>query len=172
MAYKKKEARIADLDNSSGGKRRKLTDKQQLFVYHYVNSMNGAEAVRKAGYKCKSEHHESNMSNELRNHPVIAAFIEEEMEKKRRKSEVTAEYILQKLIKIVEETESSSPQSALRGLELMGKAIGLYKDRQEISGPDGKAIEMEQKVKENADDFTSKLSVLARRAGPVVVPIK
>ena len=32
---------------------RNLTPKQQLFVEHYLESLNASEAVRKAGYRCK-----------------------------------------------------------------------------------------------------------------------
>ena len=40
----------------------------------------------------------------------------------------------------------------------------MFKDRQELSGPDGEAIQMEQKTKESADEFNRKLLSLAAKA--------
>lgn len=103
-------------------------------------------------------------------HPLIRAKIDEAMTERRERMELTADYVLTKLIDIVEKQEEGNPQAALRGLELLGKHLGLYRDRQEISGPDGGAIEMEQKVKEDVADFTSSLSRLIDRGGtPEVV---
>ena len=92
-------------------------------------------------------------------------LLEAGLNEKVRRNEVTADYVLEKLVAIVEETEKGNPNAALRGLELLGKHLGLYKDRQEISGPDGGAIQTEQKTQEHAADFTRKLSRLAASAG-------
>jgi hypothetical protein len=53
----------------------------------------------------------------------------------------------------------------LRAIELAGKSIALWKERQEISGPDGEAIKHEQHIKESVADFTSRISSLAKRGG-------
>lgn len=147
---------------------RQLTHKQQLFVKEYVVCLNAAEACRRAGYQAKNA---NRIGTELLHHPLIRAQIDAHIEKKSKRLELSADYVVQKLISIVEETEKDNPQAALRGLELIGKHLGMYKDRQEISGPDGGAIEMEQRVKEDVADFTSKLSRLAESNGAAGVSI-
>jgi len=156
MAYRKKG------EEPTNGKGYKLTHKMQAFIDEYLVDLNASQACVRAGYKTKNP---NRIGAELLRHPVISKVIEERLAEKRERNELTADYVLDKLVAIVEATDKENPQAALRGLELLGKHLGLYKDRQEISGPDGEAIKMEQKVKENAADFTSKLSRLAKRAG-------
>lgn len=144
------------------GKGAYLSDLQKRFIDEYLVDLKGSEAVLRAGYKTKNANRQA---SELLNHPLVRHWIDKRLEEKREKCELSAEYVIQKLINIVESTDKSNPQAALRGLELLGKTMALFKERQEVSGPDGEAIQMEQKVQERAADFTSKLSRLALRGG-------
>lgn len=144
------------------GKGSEIAPKMKIFVDEYLVDLNASKAVVRAGYKTKNP---NRYATELLQHPLVKQRIELRLAERRDKMELSAEYVINKLIAIVDETETDNPQAALRGLELLGKHLGLYRDRQEISGPDGKAIEMEQRVKEDVDDFTSKLSRLATAAG-------
>jgi len=145
------------------GKGSKLTGKMLLFVEEYLIDLNASEAVVRAGYKTRNK---NKMGAELLRHPLVKAEVEKYMEQRKERMELTSDYVLTKLVAIVESTESGNPQAALRGLELLGKHLGLYRDRQEISGPDGGAIELEQnKVREDVNDFTRSLSRLANRSG-------
>lgn len=146
------------------GKGRFLSGLQKRWLDEYFVDMNATAAVIRAGYKCKPENAHKQGADNLQN-PLLRKYIDERMAEKREKTELSAEYVIQKLISIVEDTDKSNPQAALRGLELLGKTIALFKERQEISGPDGDAIKMEQKVQENVQDFTRKLSSLASRSG-------
>ena len=157
MSYRKKSD-----GPSTNGKGQRITDKMARFIDEYMVDLNASQACIRAGYKTKNP---NRVGPEIRNHPLVAAEIEKRMAYKQERNEVTADYVLDKLMAIVEATDKSNPQAALRGLELLGKNLGLFKDRQEISGPDGEAIKMEQKVKENAADFTSKLAQLVKRNG-------
>jgi len=143
------------------GKGSQLSSKMALFVEEYMIDLNASEAVLRAGYKTKTP---NRLGTELLRHPLVSASISKRKETRSNRLELTADYVLTKLVDIVEKSEDN-PTAALRGLELLGKHLGLYRDRQEISGPDGGAIEMEQKAEKNAADFTSKLSRLARRSG-------
>lgn len=157
MAYLRKGQEVP-----TRGKGQKLSAKMEMFVSEYLIDLNGTAAVQRAGYKTRNP---NKLASELLRHPLVKAAIDDRMAEKQERNELTEDYIIQKLIKIVEDTDKSSPTAALRGLELLGKTLGLFKERQEISGPDGEAIKMEQKVKENAADFTSKLASLVKRAG-------
>lgn len=136
----------------------KLTDKMRTLCNEYMIDLNKTQAVLRAGYNTK---YPSKMADQLFAHPEVKKEIARLMEIRQQQNEVTARYVITKLVNIVEETETSNPQAALRGLELLGKHLGLYRDRQEISGPDGEAIKMEQQTKEAVNDFTRKLKRLA-----------
>ena len=149
------------------GKGSKLGAKMLRFVDEYMIDLNACAAVLRAGYKTRNR---DVMAAQLMQHPLVKREIANRTAERREKMELSAEYVIHKLINIVENTDEGNPQAALRGLELLGKHLGLFKDRQEISGPDGGAIEMEQKeVKQNVADFTSKLSRLASRGGTAEV---
>lgn len=101
--------------------------------------------------------------SEIMTNPLVVAEIKKRQAKRTQQSEVKAEYLIQKLMQIIEREEEQNPQAALRAIELAGKSIALFKERQEISGVDGAAIQHEQHVKESVADFTNKLESLARR---------
>lgn len=148
------------------GKGSKISTKMALFVNEYFVDLCAYKAVVRAGYKVRSHQNAVAMATQLMNHPHVRKAIEERMAEKREQSELEASYVIQKLIKIVEDTESNNPQAALRGLELLGKHLGLYRDKQEISGPDGGAIEVQKKkVSDDVADFTSRIDRLAQCRG-------
>jgi phage terminase small subunit len=144
------------------GKGSKISAKMELFVSEYLVDLNATEAVKRAGYKTNNP---NRMGTDLLRHPLIRARIDSALQKRIENNEVKADYLINKLISIIENTESSNPQACLRAIELAGKSIALWKERQEVSGPDGGAIQMEQKIKEDVANFTSSLSRLAKRAG-------
>lgn len=152
------------------GKGSKLSMKMTLFVNEYLVDGVGKAAVLRAGYKTKNP---EMMAAELLQHPLVRREIDARMLERREKSEVTANYVIQKLQSIVEDTEKNNPQAALRGLEALGRHLGLFRDRQEISGPDGEAIKYEQRITENANAFTDKIKQLGKRSSETnVVPFK
>lgn len=144
------------------GKGSKLSPKMERFVEEYLIDLNASAAVERAGYKTRNK---NRMGAELMRHPLVKAKLDEQMNERRERMELTSDYVLNKLVDIVESTENGNPNAALRGLELLGKHLGLYRERQEISGPDGESIKMEQKVREDVADFTSNLSRLIKREG-------
>lgn len=143
------------------GKGSKLSAKMMLFVDEYLVDLNGSEAVLRAGYKTRNK---NRMASELLRHPLVKAEIEKRTEKRRESMELRADYLLNKLINIIESAEDKTSDK-LKAIELAGKSIALWKERQEISGPDGEAIKTEQKVKEDVESFTSSLARLAKRNG-------
>ena len=138
-----------------------LTHKQQMFVQEYLVDMNASQAVLRAGYKTKNP---NRMGTELLHHPKVRHLIETEMAKRKERMEFSADFLLAKLMAIIQDDENKTTD-VIRAIELAGKSIALWKERQEISGPDGAAIEMEQKVKKDVDEFTRSLARLASRSG-------
>lgn len=145
----------------SEGKGSKLTTKMELFVNEYFVDLNASQAVLRAGYKTSAP---ARMANKLMNHPLVAQAIEERKKERIKETELSAEYVITKLIAIADKQEDANPQAAIRSLELLGKTLAMFKDRQELSGPDGEAIQMEQKTKESAEEFNRKLLSLASKA--------
>lgn len=144
------------------GKGSKLSSKMARFVDEYLVDLNGSAAVLRAGYKTRNQ---NRLASELLRHPLVKAEIEKRTEKRREDMELRADYLINKLINIIENGDEKTTD-VLRAIELAGKSIALWKERQEVTGADGGAIELEEKkVQENVRDFTSKLSRLAKREG-------
>lgn len=120
-----------------------------------------------------SDYNSSNMSKNTINteaaalmaHPLVRQEIQRRQERRTERAEVKAEYLINKLMQIIEAEQTQNPQAALRAIELAGKSIAMWKERQEITGADGAAIQHEQHVKESVADFTSRISSLAKRNG-------
>lgn len=143
------------------GKGSKLSAKMEKFVDEFFVDRNASAAVIRAGYSSKNP---NRMAAKLMCHPLVKAEIDKRTETVRANTELRAEYLISKLVDIIE-NEGEKTADQLRAIELAGKSIALWKERQELSGPDGEAIKMEQKTKEDAADFTSRLSRLAKQAG-------
>jgi phage terminase small subunit len=144
------------------GKGRKLTPKMVEFVDLYMIHQNATKAVELSSYKTINP---ARHAADLMQHPLIQKEIKQRLAVRSEKAEVKAEYLINKLMNIIEQTQSDNPQACLRAIELAGKSIALWKERQEISGPDGEAIRHEQHVKESVADFTSRVASLAKRNG-------
>lgn len=163
MAYLKGDA------VSQGTKGKKLTPKMVSFIDAYFGAanFNAGKAYELSDYSSTTLNQATINTNaaELMAHPLVRKEIERRQALRTEKSEVKAEYLINKLMQIIEAEQERSPQSALRAIELAGKSIALWKERQEITGADGEAIKHEQHVKESVADFTSRISSLAKRNG-------
>lgn len=158
MAYLQKGA-----EPPKKGKGSQLTPKMRAFVAELMVDNNASQAVLRAGYKTGNP---DKHAAELMAHPLVKAAVDEAFAKKEDRLEVKGEWVLNRLIRIADKTEDMDKfNEAIRAIELIGKTMGMFKERQEVSGPDGEAIKYEQKVAENADDFTKKLQGLAKRSG-------
>ena len=106
-----------------------LTDKQRLFVQHYLVSLNASDASLKAGYSPKT--YRLIGSQNLRK-PLIATAIRQAMDKRSDKVEIDAAYVLREIkdtIRECREEETRNPQAALNGLELLGRHLAMFTDR-------------------------------------------
>lgn len=145
------------------GKGKKLTPKmiEVIDLYFGPAAFNATKAVELSSYKTANP---AMHAAELMQHPLIQLEIKRRMELRTEKAEVKAEFLIQKLMNIIDDPEVRT-SDILRAVELAGKSIALWKERQEISGPDGEAIKHEQHIKESVADFTSRISGLAKRNG-------
>jgi phage terminase small subunit len=157
---------------SKSGKGRKLTPKMLSFINAYFGeaNFNATKAYMLSDYASTANSTIASVSaQELMKHPLVKAEVERRLQARtdmvERVAEIKAEYLINKLINIIDNIDEEKTSDRLRAIELAGKAIALWKERQEVSGPNGEAIQHEQHIKESVADFTSRISSLAKRAG-------
>lgn len=137
-----------------------LTPRQKRFVEEYVVDFDGAAACTRAGYNTK---HPNKLSHEMLQHPGIRAAIDQVTLERAADTTLKPDYVMNKIRKTIEKAELDNNHNAvLRGCELMARALGMFIERKEISGPNGDAIQYKQ-VQEAADAFTSAIAGLIER---------
>jgi phage terminase small subunit len=117
----------------------KLTPKQKAFVREYKkNGGNGTQAAINAGY---SEESARAISSENLTKPYIQEALKQEEKKLQEKYEYTIDDMVRELddVKMKADAEQNR-QAQIKAIELKGKAFGLFVDRQEITGKDGKDL--------------------------------
>jgi phage terminase small subunit len=147
-----------------GDPNRPLTPQQEQFVTEYLIDLNGRQSAIRAGYKEKGS---EKQASQLLRRPHIRKALNEKMGKRESKTGITAEFVINKIAKTIQAAEIDSKHNdVLRGCELLGRHLGMFVERTEISGADGAAIQYE-KVTEDATTFTSAIASLASRSRPL-----
>ena len=129
-----------------------LTPKQQRFVEEYLIDLNATQSAIRAGY---SEKTANEQGSRLLANVSISEAIAEAQNKRTERTEITQDYVLTNIQKVIErcmqvqqvdncltQTEDGElaqafmfkEQGALKGLELLGKHLGMFKDKVEHSG--------------------------------------
>ncbi|MFQ1062162.1 terminase small subunit [Bordetella trematum] len=163
-----------------------LTNKQRRFVDEYLVDLNATQAAIRAGYSAKTA---GQIGDENLKKPQIAAAIQEAQAKRSERVQVTADYVLSRMVEIdqmdvldimtdrmelkpvsewpkvwrqylsgfdlSELFEGAGDDRALVGmmkkirwpdktknLELLGRHLGMFKDRVEHSGPGGGPVQV------------------------------
>lgn len=123
-----------------------LTPKQELFVAEYLKDLNGKQAAIRAGY---SAHTAEVIASQLKARPHVADAIATARGQRSERCEIDADYVLGGIQRVAERCEQAEPvldeegipigvyrfeaSSALRGYELLGKHLAMFKERLEIS---------------------------------------
>ena len=129
-----------------------LTPKQQRFVEEYLIDLNATQAAIRAGYSPRTAN-EQGAQNLAK--LSISEAIAEAQAKREERTQITQDYVLTNIQKVIErcmqvqqvdncltQTEDGElaqafmfkEQGALKGLELLGKHLGMFKDKVEHSG--------------------------------------
>ena len=132
-----------------------LTPKQQRFVEEYLIDLNATQAAIRAGYSPRTAN-EQGAQNLAK--LSISEAIAEAQAKREERTQITQDYVLTNIQKVIErcmqvqqvdncltQTEDGElaqafmfkEQGALKGLELLGKHLGMFKDKIEHTGPNG-----------------------------------
>lgn len=141
----------------------KLTDKQQRFVDEYLIDLNATQAAIRAGY---SEKTAAVIGNENLIKPYIAEAIAKAQEKRSERTEVSQDYVIKTIIETIERCSQARPvydksgelvmmetpngelapvykydaTNVLKGAELLGRHLVMFKDKVEHTGKDGEAL--------------------------------
>jgi hypothetical protein len=139
-----------------------LSTRQRRFCEEYLLDYNGSRAVQAAGYTSK---YPAKHAYQLLRNPAVKACIDQLTIQRASDSVVKPEFVMNKIVKTINKAEQDNNLNAvLRGCELLARATGMFIERQEISGPNGNAIELKQ-VRDAADAFTSAIAGLVERNG-------
>jgi phage terminase small subunit len=123
-----------------------LTPKQEQFVVEYLKDLNATQAAARAGY---SEHSAKDLGGQLLANPKVRAAIDAAKAGRVERTKIDADYVLAGIQRVTERCEQAEPVydaegratgeyrfeagNALRGYELLGKHLAMFKDRLEIS---------------------------------------
>ncbi|ATW45290.1 terminase small subunit [Glaesserella parasuis] len=144
---------------SKGVGKFKLTDKQQRFVEEYLIDLNATQAAIRAGYSADTARQ---IGAENLSKLVIQEAIQDAQNKRAARVNVTQDDVLKGLLEIISmstgkqkitETELSKvdgsivpmdvekvcfePHAANKALELLGKHLGMFKDKVDVTNSDG-----------------------------------
>lgn len=110
----------------------RLTDKQKRFVAEYLIDLNATAAARRAGYSAKTA---DRIGPELLGKTCVSQAIQEAILDRQKRTEVTQDYVIEKLKEIADKEASDTQESdlkfsnKLKALELLGKHVGAFEPK-------------------------------------------
>lgn len=127
-----------------------LTDKQAKFVDEYLIDLNATQACIRAGYSAKTA---DRIGPELLGKTCVAEAVKAAMEKRSRRVQRTADDVMRDLaairadaMQIVHDKDGNAVMldkpSAIKTLELEGKHLAMWTDKQQLSGDVGLTVKV------------------------------
>jgi len=105
-----------------------LNPKRAAFVREYLIDLNASAAARRAGYSPRTS---DRTGYDLLRNPEVAAAVQAAVEQRAQTTQVNAEMVVTGLQAIAEGGTSESAR--VRAYELLGKHIGMFTDRSEVT---------------------------------------
>ena len=127
-----------------------LTPKQEMFIKEYLVDLNATQAAIRAGYSKKTARFigEENLTK-----PNIQKSISEAMQVRSDEVKITSNDVLKYLLEIYHEArEKEDLKSATRSLELVGKHLGMFKDKMELTGTIGLPLQVAVDLRVMSDE--------------------
>jgi phage terminase small subunit len=122
-----------------------LTAKQKAFCQEYMIDLNATQAAIRAGY---SERTAKAIGHETLTKPDVSSRIAELQAERQERTTVTADDVVNGLLENHKAARDVGKYSdSNKALELLGKHLGLFTDKHEISSPGGKPIDKEWTVR-------------------------
>lgn len=127
-----------------------ITPKQQRFVDEYLIDLNATQAATRAGYSAKTA---GQIGEKLLRKVEIQHALTARMKARETRTEITQDYVLSTIRNTVERCSQAEPvigkdgeptgeykfdaAAVLKGCELLGKHLGTFRDKVELTGADG-----------------------------------
>lgn len=109
-----------------------LTPKQKNFADEYCAEQNATKAAIRAGY---SEKTARSIGQRLLTKVDIKKYIDEKLERLSRKTDITAEWVINELKKNHQLAQQNNEINASnKALELLGKHLQLFTDKMQLQG--------------------------------------
>jgi phage terminase small subunit len=134
-----------------------ITPKKRVFVREYLKDLNATQAAIRTGYSEKSARKQG---NRLTTDADVAALIKAAMDKRAAESELSAKYVIDVIRETVDRCRQATPvkdkkgnqvfvetplgdtaaaytfesAAVLKGSELLGKHLGIFTDKLEVTG--------------------------------------
>lgn len=129
----------------------KVNNKHELFCREYIVDYNGTQAAIRAGYSKKTAHVQA--STLLKN-PKVLTRVRELQKEQTERLVISQDWVIQQLVDVVEKclkpvevmewdyeakemrgtgTFTFDSKGATKALELLGKHLGMYTDKMEVS---------------------------------------
>lgn len=141
-----------------------LTYRQKRWCEEFIVDYDATKAARRAGYNAKAI---DRQAHQLLHHPgcrAYAEYLDKEARKNVEGKVLDKEYVVEKALQGIQSAQDKGNLSAyFRGLELLARYLGMFVDKTEISGPNGEAIQLEQRAKEEAESLIATLQKLSRK---------
>lgn len=145
-----------------------LRDKEELFCHEYMVDLNATQAALRAGYNPTTRMSSYALGKQLKK--LLRWRIDELMAERKQKTDIKAEWVVRELVETVEKCREYHPvldfkgkqvtidnddgtmsavyefnaKGATTALELLGKHLGMFKEKVEISFDDSYAQIMKE----------------------------
>ena len=148
-----------------------MTEKQKIFADEYLIDLNATRAYKVAYPRVKNDETAAAAAARLLRNVKVAAYVEKRMQDRQKRTEITQDMVLQELaaIAFANATDfaqivngrviltntadlSEEQMKAIAGiklndkekaLELLGRHLGMFKDRIEVSGLDDEKAKLD-----------------------------
>ena len=107
-----------------------MNDKQKAFAVEYVKDRNATQAAIRAGYSSKTAY---SKGNQLLKIIEVQELIKEIDDAAAARAAVTVDKIVNRLNKIAEDPNTKAADK-IRADELLGKYLGMFTDKVQVSG--------------------------------------
>lgn len=112
----------------------KLTEKQKRFVEEYLIDLNATQAAIRAGY---SENSAMEQGYQLLQKTSVQHAIQQAQNKRSKRTEISQDDVIKGLmLEATREGEGSSHSARVSAWSLLGKHLGMFKDRVDITSGD------------------------------------
>lgn len=119
-----------------------MTEKQKVFADEYLIDLNATRAYKVAYPTVKNDDTAAQAGSRLLRNVKVAEYIQERMQERQKRTEITQDRVLNELAAmafadVAEAVEIRlKPSDKLKALELLGRHLGMFRDRVEVSGID------------------------------------